>query len=404
MQFTFTRSRTKPQIRVGIAGTGFIAMGLIAMVASAPDLTLSRVLTRRCREAVKSLSPESITHSACELADESDVVVECSGDVAHGAGVVEAAFQAGKKVVTMGSEFQVTCGSYFADRGCLSEAEGDQPGSLAALAEDAMSMGFRPLVYGNIKAFLNHEPTREEMHYWSRRNGISLPQVTSFTDGTKLQIEQALVANGLGAGIARQGLLGPQNVPLDVAAGTLARQAKSQGTAISDYVLNRDLPAGVFVVAEHPTERPEVLRYLKLGDGPFYTLLKPFHLCHLEIPKTIRRIAQGLPPLLNNSSAPTVTVAAIAKKDLNPGFTIKQAIGGFAVRGEAASYAQAPDSVPIGMLKDATIVRPVEKGQVLCWDDVEVPESLARTAALAVRDQVLATTAAISSALQSMAV
>ena len=41
------------------------------------------------------------------------------------------------------------------------------------------------------------------MLHWSRRNGISLPMVTAFTDGTKLQIEQALVANGLGATIAR---------------------------------------------------------------------------------------------------------------------------------------------------------------------------------------------------------
>ena len=40
-------------------------------------------------------------------------------------------------------------------------------------------MGFFPLVYGNIKGFLNYNPTMEDMKFWSKKNGISLNQVTS---------------------------------------------------------------------------------------------------------------------------------------------------------------------------------------------------------------------------------
>lgn len=383
-------SRCRRAIRIGISGTGFIALGLIGLLTSLPEYTINRVLSRRSRNCITQIDRELVTHSPHELAEHSDVVVECSGDVIRAAEVVDAALQAGKPVVTMGTEFHVTVGSYFCDQGLLTEAEGDQPGTLAALAEEAESMGFRPLVYGNIKGFLNHHPSKEEMHYWSRRNGISMAQVTSFTDGTKLQLEQALVANGLGAGVARRGLLGPRNEPLDVAAGVLARKAKQLGTPLSDYILNRDLPAGVFLVAEHPTERPDVLRYLKLGEGPYYTLLKPYHLCHLEMVKTIRRVINGGGPLLNNSSTPTVTTVAIAKKDLEPGTMIPQAIGGFAVRGEAVAFKDAPDAVPIGLLKGARIARPIEQGQILGWDDVEIPESLALTAALRIREQVTA--------------
>ena len=68
-------------------------------------------------------------------------------------------------------------------------------------------MGFHPVVYGNIKGFLNKNPKKEEMEYWSKRNGISLGMTTSFTDGTKVHIEQALVANGLGADILDRDLL-----------------------------------------------------------------------------------------------------------------------------------------------------------------------------------------------------
>ena len=376
--------------RVGIVGTGFIAAGLQGMVSSSDGFALSRVLTRRPAGTVGNFDPKVLTSSIDELVDASDTVVECSGDVVHATNVVHATLEAGKKMVTLNSELQVTVGSYFCERGLLTEAEGDQPGSLAALAAEAAGMGFRPLVYGNMKGFLNHTPTPDEMDYWSKRNGISLVQVTSFTDGTKLQLEQALIANGLGARVARRGLMGPRDQELDVSASDLATVAKRMGCAISDYVLNGKLPPGVFVVAEHPFERPEVLRYLKLGDGPFYTLVKPYHLCHLEMMKTIRDVAKGGGPLLNNSSMPTVNVAAVAKSDLADGTLIPQAVGGFTVRGEAVSFAEEPSAVPIGILDQARIVRRVEKEQVLGWDDVEIPESLALTAARSIRTDVLA--------------
>ena len=379
-----------PLTRIGVAGTGFIAMGLVGLLQHTTDLAVSRVVTRRRTSEVGKIGQSLLTNSIPEMVEQSDLVVECSGDVVHAADVVNAAFEAGKPVVTMASEFHVTVGSYFVERGVLSEAEGDQPGSLAALHEEAVEMGFEPLVYGNFKGFLNHFPTRDEMEHWSRRNGISLAQVTSFTDGTKIQIEQALVANSYGAGIAQRGMMGVQDEPLDVASGILARRAKVAGTPISDYLLNRTMPPGVFIVAEHPFERPEVLRYLKLGEGPFYTLVRPYHLCHLEVPRTIRRILAGRPPLLNNSAMPTVNVAAVAKHDLRAGTRLAGAIGSFDLRGEAVSFAEEPNAVPIGLLKNARIVSRVERGQTLRWSDVEIPESLALSAARHIHRQILA--------------
>jgi predicted homoserine dehydrogenase-like protein len=387
--------------RVGIVGTGFIAEGLLRMVPTCDGFALGRVLTRRPGGTVENIDTELLTSSIQELVDASDIVVECSGDVVHATDVVNAALEAGKKVVTLNSELQVTVGSHFCDRGLITEAEGDQPGSLAALANEAAGMGFRPLVYGNMKGFLNHTPTPDDMDYWSKRNGISVVQVTSFTDGSKLQLEQALIANGLGATIARRGLMGLRDEELQVSANKLAAVAKGMGRAISDYVMNGALPPGVFVVAEHPFERPEVLRYLKLGDGPFYTLVKPYHLCHLEMMKTIRDVASGAGPLLNNSSAPTVNVAAVAKRDLDRGTPIPHAVGGFTVRGEAVSFAEEPSAVPIGILDRARIVRRVEKEQVLTWDDVEIPESLASRVARSLHRRVLATLDAVPLAKSS---
>jgi len=369
-----------PPARVGLIGTGFIATGLLALLRDAKDLNPTRVLSRRPPEAILAAARELHTSSLQELLDNSDVVVECSGDVHHGAEVVNAALEAGKPVVTMGTELHVTVGSYFVGKGLLSEAGGDQPGSLAMLHEEAVEMGFRPLVYGNIKGFLNHYPTREDMEYWAERQGISLAQVTSFTDGTKLQMEQALVANGLGANIARRGLLGPADLDLQAGGHFLASKAKELGYPISDYLLNPKLPAGVFITAEHTIERPEVLRYLKLGEGPYYTLLRPYHLCHLEVPRTIRRILRRERPLLNNGPHPTITVCAVAKRDIEAGTVITQAMGGMDVRGEAARISENPDATPIGLLAGARVTRNIERDETLTHDAVELPDTFATRA------------------------
>lgn len=366
--------------RIGIIGTGFIAVGLCLLMRSFNDMSVSRVLTRRPANTVSNIDSSLLTQSLDDVLNNSDIIVECSGDIIHASKVVGEALKAGLPVITMGSEFHVTVGSYFCQQGYLTEAQGDQPGSLAALHEEAVQMGFKPLVYGNIKGFLNHHPKADEMAYWARQNGISIPQVTSFTDGTKLQIEQALIANGLGASIVQRGMLGLCDVPLTDAGIMLGHEAKSLGGPISDYVLNRDLPAGVFVVAEHPDAQPDVLRYLKLGDGPYYTLLRPYHLCHLEIPHTIRRVMAGKPVLLNNSAEPQVNVVPIAKRDLPAGHLIETAIGGWDVRGEAAHIAEFPDAPPIGLLTGARLRTSVVQGQVLSLSDVDIPDSVAKFA------------------------
>lgn len=374
--------RKETEARVGIVGTGFIARGLSYALRNDESLIVSRVLTRRDPEHVKDLAVEKrqITNSTQELIDNSDIVVECNGDLVYATSVVSEVMDAGLKVVTMDSELQITSGSWLAKKGLITEAEGDQPGSIAALYNDVLAMGFEPIVLGNIKGFLNHNPTEEEMRYWANRQGISLEQVTSFTDGTKIQIEQTLVANGLGATIAQQGMLGIECVDYQDGAKRLAERADALGVKISDYVLSPKSPAGVFITAKHEAEQAPYLRYYKLGEGPYYVLTRPFHLCHLEIAKTIRQVLQGKGILLNNGDNPQISVATIAKRRLIPGEIIKRGIGSFVVRGEAVKIAENPQHVPIGLVFDVVLKRYVEPGQIITFDDIEIPESQALVA------------------------
>lgn len=364
--------------RVGVVGTGFIAKGLTLALAEQPDLTVCGVLTRT-NPLTRSDFPRQdlLTRSVDELISNADVVVECSGDVIHATAVIDRAMEASVPVVTMDAEMHVTTGSYFARKGFITEAEGDQPGCLAALREEVLQMGFRPVVYGNVKGFLNHCPNRHEMEFWAKKQNISLDKVISFTDGTKVEIEQALVANGTGSDIAVPGLLGIASEDVPTGAIALAERASIAGCPISDYILSPKSPPGVFVVARHDERQKASLAYFKMGEGPYYVLLRNFHLCHLEIAKTIRRVLKGGGVLLNNGVNPAIGIAAVAKRRLVPGDLIRRGIGSFDVRGVAIRIADQPKHVPIGLLANAAVAKRIEPGQLIASDDVELPESLA---------------------------
>lgn len=364
--------------RIGVVGTGWLSRHFILSLDRHRDMSAARVLTRRDPDACPDFPRQDLlTRSVEDLLDRVDVVVECSGDPVHAADVVSAAFAAGLPVVTMNAEFHVTCGSWFVGRGLLTEAAGDQPGSLALLAREARGMGFEPLVYGNMKGFLNTDPTPDDMAAWAARQGISVPMVTSFTDGTKVQVEQALVANGLGAGIVRRGLLGPATTDLQEGADVLCAAAERAGRPVSDYVLGRGLPHGVFVAARHDGRHRDALRYLKMGDGPNYVLVRPAVLTYLEIAATVRELLDEGRILLDNGRRPAASVAAVAKRALEPGEEIPHGIGSFAVRGEAVRIAEAPGHLPIGLMQGARMRRRVPAGEVVALDDVDLPYSLA---------------------------
>ena len=65
------------------------------------------------------------------------------------------------------------------------------------------------------------------------------------------------------------------------------------------------------------------------------------------------------------------------KKDLSPGDQIGHGIGSFDLRGHAVRIAARPDHVPIGLIQAATVVEPVARGEVVRFDQIDLPDSLA---------------------------
>jgi predicted homoserine dehydrogenase-like protein len=385
------------KIDVGVIGTGFVARHFTYELERRRGYRLAKVLTRRPLDRCPDFPrPDALTDSLDAVIAASDVIFECTGDAFYAARTVPRVLDAGKPVVTLNAEFHATIGSHYVERGLLSEAAGDQPGCLAALAEDAVATGFAPLVYCNMKAFLNRNPSPEEMRYWAERQDYSVEMVTSFTDGTKVQIEQCLVANGLGAGIAKEDLIGLETRDLKVAAAELGAVADRLGHPISEYILDRGLQHGVFIIARHDERQATPLRNFKLGDGPYYVLIKDYCLVHLEVFKTIERLVRERRPLLNNGALPRVSVASIAKRGLKPGEVIERGCGSFELRGTCVNIADRPGHVPICLASRMRVRRRVEPGQLLTVDDVELPETEALAAWQAIERRVLAPERAIA--------
>ncbi len=366
--------------KIGIVGTGFIASGLAHLIRNSKDFQISKVLTRRPIDSISDFPRESLTYSLNELIDTSDIVFECSGDVIHATEAVLAATNANKKVVTLNAEFHVTTGSYFVRKGAyVTDADGDQPGCLARLKTEVEGMGFEPCAYVNIKGFINLNPERKDMEYWSDQQGIRLEQVVSFTDGTKLQIEQAFVANGLGATIPPDGMFGARVESLNDL-DFLIKASEEAGMPISDFVLCKGAPPGVLIVAKSK-EADRLGNYivgpLRTKEKLGYILLRPYHLCHLEALNTLRRVVLGEPVLINNSKKPHLTVAAVAKRKMLPGEVIVRGAGGFDVRGVAVQLQSHQNAVPICLLQNTKIIRNIEPGQIVQFEDVELADTTA---------------------------
>jgi len=94
---------------------------------------LQKVLTRSdiCKRD-DFVKKDVLTNNLDDLINSCDLIVECSGDVIYATESIDKILKANIPVVTMNSEFHVTIGLYFVDKGLIIEAEGDQPGVEAA--------------------------------------------------------------------------------------------------------------------------------------------------------------------------------------------------------------------------------------------------------------------------------
>jgi predicted homoserine dehydrogenase-like protein len=333
-----------------------------------------------------------------------DVIVECTGHPIAAVDHCLLAFANGKHVVNVTVEADAFCGPLLAQKAqeagvVYSLAFGDQPALICDLVDWARTCGFPVVAAGRGHKWLPHFSESTPETVWGNygltpeqatRGGLNPKMFNSFLDGSKPSIESTAVANATGLSVPSNGLLYPpasvEDIPFvtrPISEGGVLEK-KGMVEVISSLEANGrkipyDIRMGVWVTVEAETD------YIKNcfeeynahtdPSGRYFTLYKRWHLIGLEVGMSVasvalRKEATGVAHCWN------ADVVATAKRDLKPG-EILDGEGGYTVWGKLlpANKSVALGGLPLGLAHDIKLIRPVKKGQSLCWDDVAVDTS-----------------------------
>jgi predicted homoserine dehydrogenase-like protein len=383
-----------------MVGMGFMGFGFMSAQQYNPGLRIAIIISRRPEQAVAFLeekglkavieeNPDKIKDNASKgiysITDNLDVidtypnelVFEVTGTVDYGTEVALRTLKAGKHLVTMNPELQATVGTqlkklFDEKKLIITDVVGDQPGSLARLVASAKLKGFRPIMAGNMKRYMDRHATQKKMAPWALDKGLAVNQTVSFTDGTKQSMEMTLVANYFGMTILESGMYGPRVEKFDEVLSCFDWEAVPE-QGVVDFMIGKTLYPGVFVVVEHQDpNQQKYLRYLNMGDGPRYVMFDPYHLCHLEVSETIGKVIHFGQETINNGLEPTTATIAVAKFDLTKG-TVLDGVGGDASYGSIRKTLSTSDYLPMGVSVGAVLKRDIPQDVPIRLDDVEIP-------------------------------
>jgi predicted homoserine dehydrogenase-like protein len=309
------------------------------------------------------------------------VLVEASSAVAEGGRHAIRALESGKHVVMMNAEADLIFGPllmHLAHQHGLvyTSCDGDQHGVIRHLVGDLELWGFDLVMAGNIKGFLDRYSNPTKIVPEADARNLDYRMAAAYTDGTKLSIEMALVANALGLRTSRPGMHGPPAKDVhDVFHLFDFESLWADRKACVDYILGATPGGGVFAIGhcEHPYQR-SMLAYYKMGSGPFYLFYRPYHLCHIEAMQCIADAVLHGRSLLEPAHGFSTNVFAYAKRDLKAG-ELLDGIGGYACYGMIENCIGHHPGLPICLAEKLVLRRDVPRDAAIQMNDVELPES-----------------------------
>ncbi len=401
-RWSLAPSRPGPQhpVRVAIVGIGSMGKGLAYQAEISPEFHCAALADIRIDRAIACAAflkrEYRVVHTADEAADAMrasclaiaedgamlsaapgfDVLVESSSSITAGGQHAEAALTTGRHVVMMNAESDLVFGPYLmrlarAHGVVYTSTDGDQPGVIARLVDELERWGFELVMAGNMKGFLDRYSNPTKIIPEADKRNIDYKMASSYTDGSKLCVEMALVANAMGLRTLVPGMVGPRVTNVGDVLGQFDFAAIRESGPVVDYVLGAQPDGGVFAVGycDHPYQR-DMLKMLKMGTGPFYVFYRPYHLCHVEA-LAAATLAMSGASLLEPRHGFLTDVIAYAKTDLQAGQTL-DGFGGYAMYGllENIDAAADPAGLPLCLAEDVTLRRDVPKDARLTVADI----------------------------------
>ena len=380
-------------LRIGLVGLGAMGKGIAYNIHHTPGLLLEWAGdTDPARFAdLREVIPDSAhkeTNNCIDIARSPDIdlFIEASSSIQMGLAYTKAALEKGTNVLLMNGEVDCFYGpellALAQQNGALiSSTDGDQYGVLIKLLEEIELMRLRPIMIGNIKGFLDNYADPVSIKHEADIRNLDYVMCVTYTDGTKLAIEMAIMCNATGFVPYRGQMEGPRLKSVSEVLDYYDFDEISKEPVV-EYILGAQPGGGVFVVAECTNAyQRSLLKYYKMGDGPYYLFYRPYHLCHLETAYAIGRMLFDGEPLLAPWKGRVANVHAVAKKDLLPGDILDEP-GMFTVYGRLALQSVIDENrwALVHEVQGLRVKNLIKKDQPLCLDDIEAVSIIGQAA------------------------
>ena len=408
------RAKDNSPIKVGLIGAGAMGVGIAYQVNRTPgmelvfvaDIDISAARSAAVSTGLQVLDCQEFTETVdaieggqvlissdpLEIMNKCpdgfiDVIVEASNSIGSAANYCLQAIDKGINVVLMNAEVDLALGflldRYAKKKGVvLTSDAGDQHGVLRRMVDDIKLWGFDIVQAGNIKGYLDRYATAQSLVHEAAKRNLSPIQCCAYTDGTKLSIEMACLANSVGLIPQVPGMVGPRALHVREAM-ELFDFDKYDSVGRIDYLLGAKPDGGVYVIGrcDDPLQS-SYMEYYKMGAGPYYLFYRPYHLCHVETPNAIAEAVIRKRAVMRPGECRMTDVYAYAKRDLETGIMIKHGVGGDQFYGmvECCQDADAKGKVPLVLLEGEGARFPQMKKRLnrdspLEWGMVDIPDS-----------------------------
>ena len=376
-------------IKVGLVGAGQMGQGIVAQVSKMYGVDLVCIIDKNKKQLDiasdrykkhkenKILSSDSI--AALDNV-ELDIVIEATGTPAAGAIVAKNVLNRGINLILLNVETEATIGLALRkeaekNNAIVTVADGDEPVAALDLYNFATELSFEVISIGKGKNNpFNTFATPSSLTKEASIKQMNPKMLTSFVDGTKTMVEMAALANFLDFNIDVDGMHGIEATYENINQHYIPKKDGGllNNSQVVDFAFG--IAPGVFAVIYSEDDYVNYeMKYLKMGEGPYWTLARPYHLTSLEIPRTIRHIMLEKYSKLSAKSW-NVEVVAYAKQDIEPGTNLGS-IGGDYMYGKAQKLSSSKGLLPIGIAEDNIATKAISKGNPIAVGDVDAQDN-----------------------------
>lgn len=393
------------EIRVAVIGIGSIGKGLVYQVNATPgmkpvaiaDIYINKAIDcakwlKLDYEVVNTLSDlnYAIQRGKVAITDKGEllassglvhVMIESSNAVLQGALHALKAIQNHQHVVMMNFEAEMMYGPVLLkealDEGVVYTcADGDQPTVIKKMIDEIEMWGLDIVMAGNIKNYLDRYTDPVKIAPEADKRTLDHKMCSSYTDGTKLCVEMAVLANAINGKAAVPGMFGHKMKHVNEIFNYINfDEVWDRKHPLVDYVLGSEPKGGVFVVA-HTADKFQQYTFNwfppDVGLGPYYIFSRPYHLGHIEAMQCVAEAYLDGTARLQPIHGMRTNVHTYAKRDLKAG-DLLDGMGGFNSYGliENLTDNQSNPGLPILLNENLKLKKDISKDQRIGLEDVE---------------------------------